>query len=110
MINLDIVLADNNSYILCYAKLPEEELLFSETETNKSCRRSPHFQYSSTPIRPDKRTYKTIVDCTPVREKFPILTIFCLFYYLRFKQILHPVFRVLMMIYQRKRPQRKARF
>jgi uncharacterized UBP type Zn finger protein len=72
-VNVDSVLADNNSYILCYARLLEKNINLSEPVDNTSRLQSARFRFSSTPIRLNGSTNATIDDYSPVRKKFRFL-------------------------------------
>ncbi|CAF4288653.1 unnamed protein product, partial [Rotaria magnacalcarata] len=59
-IDLDTVLACNNSYILCYAKSSTAGQVLRETEFFKSYEESSRVLFSSTPVRRDGITCKII--------------------------------------------------
>lgn len=68
--NLKHVLSDNNSYLLCYVKLPEEKINSFVTGENNSYTQSAQVLLSSTPIHSHGRTNKSIDVYSPVRKKF----------------------------------------
>jgi hypothetical protein len=72
-VNVDSVLADNNSYILCYARLLEKNINLSEPVDNTSRLQSARFRFSSTPIGLNGSTNTTVDDYSPVRKKFRFL-------------------------------------
>jgi len=75
-INLNSVLADTNSYILCYAKLSEKNINLPQSADNTSRTQSARFLFSSTPVCSNRPTSNTTInDYSPVRKRFPILTI-----------------------------------
>ncbi|CAF2637171.1 unnamed protein product [Rotaria sp. Silwood2] len=70
--NLDKVLADNDSYILCYSKLAEGNIIVPETEVYANCKEPSRLLFSSTPIRPYEKTYTTIEDHTTICSNFSL--------------------------------------
>jgi ubiquitin carboxyl-terminal hydrolase 36/42 len=69
-IDLKHVLADNDSYILCYTKLSDERINLSITEINSVSERPTRNVRFSTPIRPHEMIEKTFDNCSPVRKNF----------------------------------------
>lgn len=68
-VNLNSVLNDNNSYILCYARLSEEKQNLWEPENNIFYTQSARFMFSSTPKRLNGPTNTDIDTYSPVRKK-----------------------------------------
>jgi len=76
-VNLDSVLADNNSYVLCYGKISEEKINLPESEVNTSRTQSARFLFSSTSTRSNGPINTTTDDDdSPVRKHFSIFTTF----------------------------------
>ena len=71
--NLDTVLADNNSYILCYNKITKANTIVPEIQIDAFVEGTPRCLFSSTPIRPNETNYKTAHD-DPIVRKTSILT------------------------------------
>jgi ubiquitin C-terminal hydrolase len=67
-VNLETVLSDKNSYILCYSKLSEEKINLGGREMNESCTEPSPVFFSSTPKHPNVTTTRTFDDYSPVRK------------------------------------------
>jgi ubiquitin C-terminal hydrolase len=97
--NLKHVLADNNSYLLCYVKLPEEKINFFVTGDINSSSRPSQVLLSSTPIRAHERTNESVNSYSPVRKKlFPTKSLSYLLF-CGFRPIRYPISLILMMIH-----------
>ena len=81
--NLDTILADNNSYILCYNKTTKANTIVPEIQIDAFVEGTPHCLFLSTPIRPNETNYKTTHDDSIVGKTSILTCLSHLFCYIR---------------------------